>query len=67
MMGKDLQDGNAEFEPIHCAGIEMSYEWHQAAFLACTVAFRRLQARHPDLDIVCTLELPSEWTTRHSA
>jgi len=67
MLGKDMLNGKAEFETIRHAGAEMSFEWHQAAFLACTIAFRRLQARNFDLDFVCTLEPPAEWTNRHSA
>ena len=61
MIGADPETADMELEPILFEGSGLSGEWHQAAFLACTIAYRRLQARNADKDVVCTLELPAEW------
>lgn len=62
MIGDDPETADMELEPISFDGPGLSGEWHQAAFLACTIAYRRLQARNTDKDVVCTLELPAEWS-----
>jgi hypothetical protein len=45
-----------EFEPIGSSAERDSLEWAEAAFLACVRAFRRLQAHHPEMDIVIGTE-----------
>lgn len=74
LIGADPEAGDVEVEPIaydpatpEDKGVEgeaadqAHQQWHQAAFLACTIAYRRLQARNPDKDVVCTLDLPAHW------
>ena len=41
-----------EHEPIGSAAARDSLEWAEAAFGACARAYRRLQERHPEIDMV---------------
>lgn len=47
-----------EAVPIQTAAARGTAEWSAVAFGACTAAYRCLQRRHPDADVVFTLELP---------
>lgn len=61
MIGDDPATACMELEPIKFGEMDLSGEWHQAAFLACTIAYRRLQQNMKEADVVCTLDLPQIW------
>ena len=72
-----LFDRDGDSEDISTADWEMEHlpsqhpmgtsHWYESAFAACLNAYRRLQARHPDKDLVLTIEdlglgeLPIAW------
>jgi hypothetical protein len=57
-MGWNVQSSDWECVRVQCAGEPGTQRWAEAAFTACIAAFRALQARHRDKDLVVGLELP---------
>lgn len=48
LLGENIQEGEAEFEPIKDFGSEWHAEQHRQAKLAINRAYQRLKARLPD-------------------
>jgi len=54
----DLQLNDWECVPVASTAPRGTTEWAEDAFAACLKAYRTLQARHSDKDVVVSLELP---------
>jgi hypothetical protein len=53
--GEELSTADWESEPLMELAPGSSH-WYIHAFRACLLAYRRLQARHPDKDLVLTAD-----------
>jgi len=54
----DMKIDDWDFERVSTRAPYGSESWHASAFEACTTAFRRLQRKHPEMDIVVSLDDP---------